>query len=183
MPPLYILGISREAWPYLLPFLLSALAAAWMSSTRKLAGEAEAEKARLVAAVEHTEDGILITDISGNILYVNPAFTPLTGYRAEEAIGKNPRLLKSDRQDASYYENLWKTILAGRAWHGQLTNRRKDGTLYTEEMTITPVRDPSGRVTNFIAVKRDITERLTEEEARGRSRHAWQSWGRTSEPP
>ena len=163
MPPLYTLGISREAWPYLLPFLLSALAAAWISSTRKLAGEAEAAKARLAVAVAQAGDGIVITDTSGNIQYANPAFTNLTGYKAEEVMGKNPRLLKSGRQDASYYENLWKTILAGRAWHGQLTNRRKDGTLYTEEMTITPVRDSSGRVTNFIAVKRDITERRAEE--------------------
>ena len=166
MPPLYTLGIGREAWPFLLPFLLSALAAAWISSTRKLAGETEAEKTRLVAAVEQAADGIVITDTSGEIQYVNPAFTHLTGYSSEEAIGKNPRLLKSDRQDASFYEDLWKTILAGRAWHGQLTNRRKDGTLYTEEMTITPVRSPGGKATSFIAVKRDITGRLAEGEAR-----------------
>jgi two-component system sensor histidine kinase/response regulator len=166
VPPLYTLGISRDAWPYMLPFLLSALAAAWMGSTRKAAEETKAEKARLGAAVEQAADGIVITDTRGNIQYANPGFTRLTGYSAGEALGKNPRILKSGRQDASYYENLWKTVLAGQVWHGQLINRRKDGTLYSEEMTVTPVRDSAGAVTNFIAIKQDITERRRAEEAR-----------------
>jgi PAS domain S-box-containing protein len=81
-------------------------------------------------------------------------------------IGKNPRLLKSGKQDPSYYADLWKTIRGGHVWHGRLINRRKDATLYTEEMTINPVRNPSGAVTNFVAIKNDATERATLEELR-----------------
>jgi PAS domain S-box-containing protein len=71
---------------------------------------------------------------------VNPAFTAMTGYRRDEVIGRNPRLLKSDRQSRAFYTELWDTITSGRAWHGELVNRRKDGTLFTEEMRVTPVR-------------------------------------------
>ena len=105
----------------------------------------------------------MITDTSATIQYVNPAFTRITLYSAEEAVGQNTRLLKSDRQDPAYYRELWKTILAGEVWQGELINRRKDGTLYTEEMSITPVRDPSGAITNFIAIQQDVTgHRATE---------------------
>ncbi len=105
----------------------------------------------------------MITDTSGTIQYVNPAFTRMTLYGAEEVVGQNTRILKSDRQDPAYYRELWKTILAGEIWHGELINRRKDGTHYTEEMSITPVRDPSGAITNFIAIKQDVTgHRATE---------------------
>jgi len=89
----------------------------------------------------------------------------MTGYSAEEVVGQNTRLLKSDRQDAAYYRELWKTILAGEIWHGELINRRKDGTHYTEEMSITPVRDPSGAIANFIAIKQDVTEQRAIEAA------------------
>ena len=165
LPPLHTLGVSREAWPYFFPFLLGAFAAAWISSTQKLAENAKAQSVRLATAVEQAADGIVITDARARIQYVNPAFTRMTGYSAEEAIGRNPRFLKSGRQDRSYYEGLWKTIRAGQVWHGQLINRRKDGTLYTEEMTITPVRDSSGALTNFIAIKQDVTDRKRAEEA------------------
>jgi PAS domain-containing protein len=74
-------------------------------------------------------------------------------------LGHNPRLLKPGQRDPAYYTALWQTILSGKVWHGELTNRRKDGTLYTEEMTIAPVRDPSGAVINFVAIKRDVSER------------------------
>ena len=83
----------------------------------------------------------MITDPGGNIEYVNAAFTVMTGYSAQEVIGRNTHLLKSGNQDLSYYRDLWATITAGRNWHGELMNRRKDGTLYTEEMTIAPVLD------------------------------------------
>ena len=163
LPPLHTLGIGREAWPYFVPFLLSALATAWMSSKLKLAAE---KSARLTQAVEQTAESIVITDARGNIQYVNPAFTRLTGYSAAEAIGKNPRFLKSEQQDPGYYEQLWKAILAGQVWHGQLLKSRKDATIYTEELTVTPVRNPRGEVVNFIAIKQDVTDRRTMEELR-----------------
>ena len=120
----------------------------------------------MTCAVEQAADGIAITDTSANIQYVNPGFTRLTGYSAEEAVGKNASLLRSGRQTPGYYEALWKTINTGEPWHGQLINRRKDGTLYPEEMTITPVRNSSGAVINFIAIKQDVTERQTTEDLR-----------------
>jgi len=117
----------------------------------------------LATAIGQIREAIVITDTSGTIQYVNPAFTRMTLYGAEEVVGQNTRILKSDRQDAVYYRKLWKAILAGEVWHGELINRRKDGTHYTEEMSITPVRDPSGAITNFIAIKQDVTgHRATE---------------------
>jgi PAS domain S-box-containing protein len=102
----------------------------------------------------------MITDRDGIIVWVNPAFSRMTGYTLAEVLGQNPRFLQSGRQERSFYENLWQTIVSGRTWHGELINRRKNGTLYTEEMTITPVRTQgNGAVTHFIAVKQDISER------------------------
>ena len=101
----------------------------------------------------------MITNTAGDIEYVNPAFTRFTGYVREEALGHNPRLLKSGKQDLQFYRQLWATILKGEIWHGEVVNRRKDGTLYTEEMNIAPVRGPGGEVTHFIATKQDVTER------------------------
>ena len=124
------------------------------------------QRISLESAIRQTAEGIVITSATGKIQYVNPAFSSLTGYRPDEVIGQNPRLLKSDTQDPAFYENLWKTILAGRVWRGELINRRKDGSLYTEEMSITPVLSASGRTTNFIAIKQDVTERRAAEAAR-----------------
>jgi two-component system, sensor histidine kinase and response regulator len=126
---------------------------------------AEAKLAALPTAIAQAAEGIVITDTQGTIQYVNPAFTRITGYSEEEAIGQNQRILKSGRQDSSYYEELWRTILSGNTWQGELVNRRKDDTLYTEAMSITPVRDASGAVTNFISIKQDVTERKRAEEA------------------
>ncbi|MBZ5620075.1 MAG: PAS domain S-box protein [Acidobacteriia bacterium] len=123
------------------------------------------ERAGLVAAVEQAADGIVITDTNGKIQYVNPAFTAMTGYTSEEAVGQYPRILKSGRQPAALYEELWKTIRSGRVWHGELINRRKDGTFYHEEMRIAPVRGSNGETVSFIAIKRDVTERRAAEEA------------------
>src|ERR1035441_738767 len=103
--------------------------------------ESTVERAGLVAAVEQTADGVIITDTDGKIQYVNPAFTAITGYASEEALAHNPRLLKSGRQPAALYQELWNTIRSGRVWQGELINRRKDGSVYTEEMQITPVKD------------------------------------------
>ena len=110
-------------------------------------------------ALESAADAIVITDTDGTIQWVNPAFTTLTGYPLAEAVGHNPRILKSGKQDESFYRTLWNTILAGRLWAGDLTNLRKDGKLYSEEMRISPVHALAGGITNFIAIKRDVTER------------------------
>ena len=120
---------------------------------------AEAEQIRLVTAIEQSAEAVVITNTNGDIEYVNPAFTRITGYSREEVLGQNPRVLKSGKQDVALYQQLWETILKGEAWHGELINQRKDGSLYTEEMNITPVRVTRGEVTHFIASIQDVTER------------------------
>ncbi len=118
------------------------------------------------AALEAAANSIVITDTKGIIQWVNPAFTKLTGYSMDEAIGKNPRdLIQSGKQDREFYKTMWDTILAGNAWRGELINRRKDGALYHEEMTLTPVLDKNGELIRFIAVKQDISERVQGEQA------------------
>lgn len=109
-------------------------------------------------ALNAASNGIVITDVQGTILWVNPAFTRMTGYAFEEAIGKNPRILKSGEQSPRIYEELWKTILSGETWEGEIINRRKDGSLYFEKQTITPVKNEAGDITYFIAIKHDISE-------------------------
>jgi PAS domain S-box-containing protein len=123
------------------------------------------ERAGLVAAVEQAADGIVITGIGGKIQYVNPAFTAMTGYSSEEAVGQYTRILKSGHHPAAFYEELWNTIRSGRVWHGAMINRRKDGTFYHEEMRITPVLDADREIIRYIAIKQDVTERRSAEEA------------------
>lgn len=113
----------------------------------------------LTTAVEAADNGIVIVDRNGKIVWVNHAFTKLTGYSEKEAIGRNPRLLNSGKQDKKFYSNLWNTILSGHTWNGQIINRRKEGSLYVEEMSITPFTKTNGEITHFIAIKRDITEK------------------------
>ena len=119
----------------------------------------------LSTALESTANGVVITDSKGNIEWVNKAFNVMTGYSAAEVKGQNPRILKSGKQDDAFYKHLWETIAAGNVWSGELTNKRKDGTLYTDETTITPLKDNDGAVTNFIAIKQDITERKRSQES------------------
>ncbi|MEW5959169.1 MAG: PAS domain S-box protein [Chloroflexota bacterium] len=111
-------------------------------------------------ALEAAASGIIITDAGGNIRWANPAFMAMTGYPMEEIIGYNPSFLKSGRHLSSDYRQLWQTILAGQVWHGEMINRRKDGSLYHEDQTITPVLDEQGKISHFIAIKQDITERV-----------------------
>ena len=119
------------------------------------------------AALEAVANSILITDRAGTIEWVNAAFTAASGYSAGEAVGMNPRLLKSGMQDPAFYKEMWDTISAGKVWQGEMINRRKDGSLYSEEQTITPLLDDHGAITHFIAVKQDVTKRrLLEEELR-----------------
>ena len=112
-----------------------------------------------IAALESAANAIVLTDREGNITWVNPAFYTLTGYTPEEIFGQNTRLLKSYQHDDSFYMNIWNTIQQGEVWRGEIINRRKDGSFYTEEMTITPVRDEKKEITNFIAIKQDISRR------------------------
>ncbi len=118
------------------------------------------------AALRAAANGIVITDRQGTIVWANHAFATMTGYSEEEVLGKNPRILKSGEQPESYYAQLWSAISSGKVWHGEIVNRRKDGTTYTEEMTITPVIQRFGDTTdtNFIAIKQDVTERKRSEE-------------------
>lgn len=117
------------------------------------------------AALESAANAIAIVDCEGRITWINPGFTRLTGYTLAEAVGQNPRVLKSGVHPEDFYRELWETILQGEVWHRELVNKRKDGALYDEEMTIAPVRDPRGAVSHFIAIKQDITARKQAEEA------------------
>ena len=110
-------------------------------------------------ALEAAANAIVITNNKGVIEWANSAFTTFTGYTLDEAIGQTHRMLNSGEHDPAFYQDLWKTVLAGEVWQGEITNRRKSGSLYTEEMTITPLKKSQGEVTHFIAVKQDITER------------------------
>jgi PAS domain S-box-containing protein len=116
------------------------------------------------AALESAANAIVITDRNANILWVNHAFCELTGYSAEEVANQKTSILRSDMQDDDFYQDMWTTILAGRTWHGTVINRKKDGSLFHEELTITPVRDDQSEISHFIAIKQDISERRSAEE-------------------
>ena len=126
--------------------------------------QAEEQLTKLSLAVQQSPASVVITDPRGVIAYVNPHFTKATGYAAEEAIGQSPSILKSGFHPAEFYQQMWDTIRAGREWRGELCNRKKDGTLYWELTSISPIRNAQGDVTNLVAVKEDVTEqKLTEE--------------------
>jgi len=140
-----------------------------ISTDNSVREQAEAQLHLQGAALNAAANAIVITDDTGVIEWVNPAFSDLTGYTAAEAVGKNPRdLVKSDQHDQAFYTNLWDTILSGNVWRGETINRHRGGSLYTEEQTITPVRSSQGEVRHFIAVKQDITERKRVEMQRER---------------
>ena len=122
---------------------------------------AEDKLRQLSHAVEQSSASTVITDLAGNIQYVNPSFTQLTGYTPAEVLGRNPRLLKSGKTDPETYRKLWQTITAGKVWRGDFLNRKKNGEPYWEDVSISPILDPSGRITHFLAIKQDITGRLT----------------------
>jgi PAS domain S-box-containing protein len=121
--------------------------------------EQQGQLRKLARAVEECPASIVITDRAGNIEYVNPKFTRATGYAASEVLGKNPRILKSGETRAAEYQKLWAIINAGGEWRGEFHNRRKDGSLYWEIASISPVRDAAGVITHFVAVKEDVTEK------------------------
>ena len=130
----------------------------------RLLEQAEGQVRKLAAAVEQSGETIVITDTAGTIEYVNPAFTTVTGYSREEALGQNPRILNAGQQDEAVYAELWATITSGEIWSGRFINKKKDGSLFTEDVSIFPIFDPTGEITNFVAIKRDITEQLLTEE-------------------
>jgi PAS domain S-box-containing protein len=160
--------IKRGAHDYVLkdrmarlgPAVAKGLESARMRAERRIGRQLELLQS---TALETAADGIVITSVKGIIHWVNPAFTRMTGYSAEEAIGQNPRLLKSGRHDRAFYKQLWATILSGKTWRGNFINRRKDGTLYEDEHTITPVRTGGDEITHFIAIMHDVTEQRTAE--------------------
>ena len=125
----------------------------------------ESELLNLRTAVAQSANAILITDAAGTIEFVNPAFEKTTGYSAGEVIGQNPRILKSGKQGPRFYEDLWKQISSGKTWRGTFHNRRKDGSLYWESTTISPITDPDGAIQRYIAIKENITEKIAAEEA------------------
>jgi PAS domain S-box-containing protein len=126
---------------------------------------AEEELRKLSNAIEQSPVSIVITDRNGNIEYVNPKFTEVTGFTTAEAVGNNPRILKSGELSGEAYKTLWDTITSGRSWNGEFHNRKKNGKLYWELASISPVLSDSGEITHFIAVKEDITERKRAEES------------------
>lgn len=141
----------------------------------------EAELHKVTLAVEQAGEIVMITDTDAKIQYVNPVFTAVTGYSREEVIGQNPRMLKSGHQDHAFYKNLWDTIAAGRVWEGRMVNKRKDGILFVESATISPVKDGAGESVGYVAVKQDITEREKIEAYREMSREVLQILNETGD--
>lgn len=123
------------------------------------------ERRLLSTAIQNAAESILITDVSGAIQYVNPAFEHVTGFTQEETIGRNPSILKSGSHDKAFYEELWSTIAAGKVWRGRFLNKRKDGDFFSEDATISAIQDEQGHITHYVAVKHDITrEKLLEQQ-------------------
>ena len=132
------------------------LASIWSNITHQKQTEEQLRK--LSMAVEQSPGSIVITDLSGNIEYVNEAFVRITGWQRNEVIGQNPRVLKSDLTPAATYDAMWATLTEGHTWSGEFINRRKDGSVYNELARITPIRQADGQITHYLATKEDITE-------------------------
>lgn len=136
------------------------------SLSREKYASASQRQRLLMHALEQSPATIIVTDAEGKIIYANPKFVATTGYTVDEVIGQNPRLLKSGETTTSEYRQLWKSITAGREWRGTFHNRRKDGSLYWERASISPVVDADGKIANYMAVKEDITEFMEADAAR-----------------
>ena len=127
-----------------------------MDSDKKNSAQIDITEIQL-AAVSAAANGILITDVDGIIIWANPAVTEITGFTTEELVGQKTNILRSGEHDQEFYDDLWETISSGNVWRGELINRKKDGSFYYEDQTITPIKDSSGEIKNFIAIKEDIT--------------------------
>jgi diguanylate cyclase (GGDEF)-like protein/PAS domain S-box-containing protein len=136
----------------------------YQNGLEQLVCERTAQLAKLFKAVEQSANAVVITDVHGAIEYVNPKFSQVTGYSLEEVLAKNPRILNSGRHPKSYYQELWSTINSGHEWRGEFANLTKDGKLFWELCSIAPIRDDSGEITSFVAIKEDITDRKAYEE-------------------
>jgi PAS domain S-box-containing protein len=121
--------------------------------------EADSRLLRLNKAIEQSPVSIVITDVNGNLEYVNPKYTDLTGYSFKEVLGKNPRILQSGETTDEMYQQMWKTIISGKEWHGEFLNKKKSGELFWENAIISPVVSKGGEITHFVGVKEDITEK------------------------
>jgi len=125
---------------------------------------------KLSTAIDQTANTIVITDTKGNIEYINPQFSKKTGYTAEEVIGKNPRILNSGLQSTMYYVKMWETIISGKTWHGEFHNIKKNGELYWERVTISPIKE-DGKIINYLAIKQDITKQKELEQKQNEDRY------------
>jgi PAS domain S-box-containing protein len=155
---LMIAGLIATMW-LVLRVLWRRREAGWLKAELAARQQTEAQLRKLSRAVEQSPVSIVVTDLRGNIEYVNPRFCTLTGYTAEEARGQNPRILQSGETPPEVYRQLWQTILAGGEWQGEFHNKKKNGDLYWESASISPIVDDAGRITHFLAAKEDITER------------------------
>ena len=126
--------------------------------------QGEMQLRKMTMAVEQSPTTIVITDLDANIEYANTTFTKVTGYTLEEALGKNPRILQSGQTPKATYDDMWAHLTAGKEWHGELINRRKDGSEYIESAIISPIRQADGKITNYLAIKQDITAKRRDEE-------------------
>ncbi|MDP2158466.1 MAG: PAS domain S-box protein [Nitrospirota bacterium] len=156
------LAIERKKAEYKIKEYAETLEIKVDERTREL-NNANIELKKLFNAIEQSDESIVITDMNGSIQYVNPVFTRRTGYSREEVIGRNPRILQSGLTPVEVYDDLWKTLLSGRPWKGTLINKKKSGELYYEDATIAPVFDEQGNITNFVAAKADVTDRIMAE--------------------
>jgi PAS domain S-box-containing protein len=159
--------IKAGATDYVLKGNLARLPAAVDRAVREFAAaralrQAEAERARVMAAVEQAAEAVVITDAKRRILYVNPAFTQVTGYPAEEVLGRDIEIDRN-QPEAAKYEEMWRVISSGGVWRGELTTRRRDGSEYDAEGTVAPVLDANGTIANYCLIHRDVSERVAAE--------------------
>ncbi len=153
--------VLKQGLHRLVPALKRALEEAELHRSKQ---KAEELAHLLTTVIEQMNEAVVITDVEGIIQYANPSFERISGYSPSDVIGESPDILNSGKQDANFYDEMWQTILGGDVWRGRFVNKRKDGELYTEESSISPVRDQAGKITNFVALKNDITRTLKLEE-------------------
>jgi len=162
-------GLWRVAFNFIvLDAVLAVILAmsSWLLAMARVSRkQAEEQLRKLSRAVEQSAGTIVITDLDGTIEFVNPAFSKITGDSYDEAAGQNPRVLKSGKMPPEAYQALWETIVRGDVWQGELLNKRKNGELYWELATISPIKDQSGKTTHYLAIKDDVTKRKQAEEA------------------
>ena len=146
-------------------YMLLAIGSWFLAHARVNQKLEEEEKKRLSGAVEHAVEGVVITDLKGDIQYVNPAFQLITGYTKQEVMGKNPSIIKSGIHDENFYKEMWACILSGNTWKSEYVNKRKNGSLYNAYASISPIKNRKGKIINFVGVSIDITESKRSQEA------------------